>query len=200
MSKVQLQGNVSGTGVFTIASPNSNTDRTLTLPDNTGTVVTTGSTGGVSQAMLASNIAGNGPAFSARPSSNQTINFNTQTKVLLQTEDYDTNNNFASSTFTPTVAGYYSVVGQVRIDFVGGRQISTTVSLFKNGTVYLARENSFVAGNGGSFTSVIEATVPMNGSSDTLEFYIYQYDYTTASAYSTVSVQVAFQGFLARTL
>jgi hypothetical protein len=43
MSKVQLQGNVSGTGVFTIASPNSNTDRTLTLPDNTGTLLTSGS-------------------------------------------------------------------------------------------------------------------------------------------------------------
>jgi hypothetical protein len=38
MSKVQLQGNVSGTGVFTIASPNSNTDRTLTLPDASGTI------------------------------------------------------------------------------------------------------------------------------------------------------------------
>ena len=43
MSKVQLQGNVSGTGIFTIASPNSNTDRTLTLPDNTGTLLTTSS-------------------------------------------------------------------------------------------------------------------------------------------------------------
>lgn len=43
MSKVQLQGNVSGTGVFTIASPNSNVDRTITLPDNTGTVLTTAS-------------------------------------------------------------------------------------------------------------------------------------------------------------
>lgn len=40
MSKVQLQGNASGTGIFTIASPNSNTDRTLTLPDNTGTILT----------------------------------------------------------------------------------------------------------------------------------------------------------------
>jgi hypothetical protein len=38
MSKVQLQGNVSGTGIFTIASPNSNTDRTLTLPDSSGTI------------------------------------------------------------------------------------------------------------------------------------------------------------------
>jgi hypothetical protein len=33
MSKVVIQGNASGTGDFTIAAPNSNTDRTLTLPD-----------------------------------------------------------------------------------------------------------------------------------------------------------------------
>jgi hypothetical protein len=52
MSKVALSGNASGTGTFTIASPNSNTDRTLTLPDNTGTVITTGSIAGVTPAML----------------------------------------------------------------------------------------------------------------------------------------------------
>lgn len=40
MSKVALSGNASGTGTFTIASPNSNTDRTLTLPDQTGTILT----------------------------------------------------------------------------------------------------------------------------------------------------------------
>lgn len=42
MSKVSLAGNASGTGIFTIASPNSNTDRTLTLPDSSGTIATTG--------------------------------------------------------------------------------------------------------------------------------------------------------------
>jgi len=46
MSKVQLSGNASGTGIFTIASPNSNTDRTLTLPDNTGTLLTSATTTG----------------------------------------------------------------------------------------------------------------------------------------------------------
>jgi hypothetical protein len=44
MSKVALSGNASGTGTFTIASPNSNTDRTLNLPDATGTFVTKAST------------------------------------------------------------------------------------------------------------------------------------------------------------
>jgi hypothetical protein len=36
MSKIALSGNASGTGTFTIASPNSNTDRTLSLPDAAG--------------------------------------------------------------------------------------------------------------------------------------------------------------------
>lgn len=58
MSKVQLQGNASGTGIFTIASPNGNTDRTLTLPDNTGTIVTTGSTGVITSSMLAAGVGG----------------------------------------------------------------------------------------------------------------------------------------------
>jgi hypothetical protein len=33
MSKVKIEGNASGTGTLTIAAPNTNTDRTLTLPD-----------------------------------------------------------------------------------------------------------------------------------------------------------------------
>ena len=41
MSKVVIQGHASGSGDFTIAAPNSNTDRTLTLPDEAGTVLTT---------------------------------------------------------------------------------------------------------------------------------------------------------------
>ena len=42
MSKVALSGNASGTGTFTIASPNGNTDRTLNLPDASGTVQVSG--------------------------------------------------------------------------------------------------------------------------------------------------------------
>ena len=42
MSKVAIKGNASGTGTFTLEAPNSNTDRTLTLPDEAGTVLTSG--------------------------------------------------------------------------------------------------------------------------------------------------------------
>jgi hypothetical protein len=40
MSKISITPNASGTGVFTISSPATSTDRTLTLPDEAGTVLT----------------------------------------------------------------------------------------------------------------------------------------------------------------
>ncbi len=39
MSQIAISGNASGTGVFTIASPNSNSNYTATLAEGTGTVV-----------------------------------------------------------------------------------------------------------------------------------------------------------------
>ena len=47
MSKVKIQGNASGTGVLTIEAPNTNTDRTITLPDSTGTLVGADASGNV---------------------------------------------------------------------------------------------------------------------------------------------------------
>ena len=44
MSKVTIAGDVNGTGVFTIAAPNGNTNRTLTLPDEAGTILTNAKT------------------------------------------------------------------------------------------------------------------------------------------------------------
>jgi hypothetical protein len=42
MSNITLSANAGGSGIFTIASPSSNTNRTLTLPDETGTFLTSG--------------------------------------------------------------------------------------------------------------------------------------------------------------
>ena len=47
MSKVKIQGNASGTGVVTLIAPNTNTDRTITLPDVDGTLQTSGVPSGV---------------------------------------------------------------------------------------------------------------------------------------------------------
>ena len=40
MAKVKIQGNASGTGIITVTAPNTSTDRTITLPDNTGALIT----------------------------------------------------------------------------------------------------------------------------------------------------------------
>jgi hypothetical protein len=44
MSKIALKPNTSGTGTFTIEAPNSNTDRTINLPDSAGDMVLTTAT------------------------------------------------------------------------------------------------------------------------------------------------------------
>ena len=60
MSKVAIVGDPSGTGTFTISAPNGNTDRTLVLPDEAGTVLTSVS------GLTAGNLTGSVPA-SAMP-------------------------------------------------------------------------------------------------------------------------------------
>jgi hypothetical protein len=53
MSQVAISGNASGTGTLTIASPNTNSNYTLTLPENTGTLISTKSAGTVLQVVNA---------------------------------------------------------------------------------------------------------------------------------------------------
>jgi hypothetical protein len=45
MAKVKIQGNASGAGIFTITPPATSTDRTVTLPDATGTLLMTDGSG-----------------------------------------------------------------------------------------------------------------------------------------------------------
>jgi len=49
MSQVRVSGNASGTGILTVTSPNTNTNYTLTLPANTGTLLSSATTGTVLQ-------------------------------------------------------------------------------------------------------------------------------------------------------
>jgi hypothetical protein len=76
MSKIKIVGHASGSGVLTIAAPNTNTDRTITIPDVTGTLLDSGSdlpaanlTGTVADARIsaltASKLTGALPAISA---------------------------------------------------------------------------------------------------------------------------------------
>ena len=102
MSKIALSPNASGSAVFTIAAPNTNTDRTLTLPDNTGTIVTTGSspsfptTIGVGGATPAA--SGAGITFPAAVSASS---------------DANTLDDYEEGTWTPNVGGNATYTNQV---------------------------------------------------------------------------------------
>ena len=50
MSRIALTPNASGTGTLTIAAPNTDTDRTLTLPDATGTILSSAAIASQAQA------------------------------------------------------------------------------------------------------------------------------------------------------
>jgi len=65
MSKVSITGNNAGTGTFTIAAPNSNTNRTLTLPDEAGTALTD-TTDLEPQVKTSLNATGDAPLFACR--------------------------------------------------------------------------------------------------------------------------------------
>ena len=82
------------TSSVAIASPASlGADRTITLPDASVT--------------LGSGTLANTPAFAAEIAATQSISANTWTKVIFGTEVLDSDGTFASSTFTPAVAGWY---------------------------------------------------------------------------------------------
>ena len=72
MSKIKLAPNASGTGVLTIAAPNTNTDRTINIPDTAGDIVTTGDSGTITAPMLDGGQTGSAPAFACRA----WVNFN----------------------------------------------------------------------------------------------------------------------------
>ena len=133
----------------------------------------------------------NAPAFSAYPNANQTLTQNTYTKVLFQTEAFDTNNNFASSTFTPTVAGYYQF--NAKVDISAGSAITrASISLYKNGSNYVFLQDLPVNAYGLSGSCLIYC----NGSTDYIDVYVYA---TGASpALTGTYLQTWFNGCLMR--
>ena len=157
MSNIAMQGGATGTGTVTILAPSTSTNRTLTLPDNTGTVLTTATAG----------VPVNGPAFSAFTTSSQTLSAGSTTKILFPSEVFDTNSNFASSCFTPTVSGYYQL--NVSVGVSGGVSNQALVRIFKNGAVFKNLQNS----NSSTYGLIGSALVYANGSTDFFEVYVY---------------------------
>ena len=128
----------------------------------------------------------NGPAFGAYAAAvGQTITSGTQQKVLFQTEEFDTDNCYANSRFTPTVEGYYQLNAQVRLDGNTGTG-ETMVIIWKNGGEHKRGWNSTgvsMTTTGGWFAMTVNSLVYANGTTDYFEVAVQQ----TSGANNTVT-------------
>jgi hypothetical protein len=131
------------------------------LPITSGTVITTGST-----------FAGTGPAFSVSSATGVVTSSGVFTKLTYDTEDFDTNNNFASSRFTPTVAGYYQFNATAL--YSGGPGGGQLLSFYKNGSRWL--DGPLLVQNtiGSSSYITFGGIIYLNGSTDYVELFGYQ--------------------------
>jgi hypothetical protein len=139
----------------------------------------------VTQAKLAANVAGNGPAFAANKSigaGTQSITSGVLTKCTFDTEVFDTNNNFASSTFTPTVAGYYQINTTIDAGANGGTVTRVIVCIYKNGAQY-AFTGPFSVAASTEFAPSVSTVIYCNGSTDYIEVYV-RVDGTSPIIYS----------------
>jgi hypothetical protein len=170
----------SGGGQITIQEPATASNFTQTLPVADGTVM----------------VSGNMPSFSAFPSANQSITTATWTKITYDTEEFDTNNNFASSRFTPTVAGYYEI--NARVVAGGFASGQTILAVYKNGSES-KRLGQIPNGTASGVCPLGSALIFMNGTTDYLEIYLNQNSGSTQTFLGTFSAEAYFQGFLVRT-
>lgn len=185
--------NSGGGGSVTLDVPVTGSTFTATFPANTGTVVTTGSSAAVTQGMLASGVAGNGPAFSAFLGTNQSIPNNVFTKLNIDTETFDTNNSFNTSLFrfTPNVAGYYFFTGASNI---AGSDYAS-LYIFRNS----ARVKDGIVGAAANapYGVSVSGLVFLNGTTDFVELFAYQAQGTTRTASGGASLTY-FDGFMVR--
>ena len=116
----------------------------------------------------------NGPAFRAYIAVNQAITSGSQQKVVFGSETFDTNSNFASSAFTPTVEGYYQLNATVRIAGSSGTG-ECMITIWKNGSEYARGNNESGTEQGASWYSMQVSDIAYaNGTTDYFEIYIQQ--------------------------
>jgi len=185
-----LKVEVASGGIYTITGTDTASNRTLTLPDEAGTVLTSASSI-TSQAM-------NGPAFSAYSTgSNVSLTNGTDTKVIFDAERFDTDSCFDTGTyrFTPNVAGYYFFYASVYSNWSGTNHTGWRTMLFKNGSAYLRTDSNVTGTDYGNVN--VSGLIYLNGSTDYVEVYVWATG-GTSPTYSRGSGIQQFSGHFVR--
>ena len=107
-----------------------------------------------------------GPAVSAIKTSNQSLTASTFTKITFNSENFDTNNNFASDRFTPTVAGYYQINSYA--EFSGTAITNAIITIYKNGSRFA--DGSAIGASTAPRGNTCDV-IYFNGSTDYVEVY-----------------------------
>jgi hypothetical protein len=187
-----LQVSSDNTGILELKSGTGSgtTAVTVNASQNVGIGTTTPSTKlHVVGAITATQGVGGTPVFSAFPSTPQTLSSNTWTKVNFATTEFDTTGGmYASSRFTPTIAGYYQLITSVQIQTT---QTPIFISFYKNGSSFKAGSQINAASSGVIGTALIY----FNGSTDYVEVYA---NITSGQALATSAATTYFQGFMER--
>lgn len=97
----------------------------------------------------------------------------TWTKLTWPTEEFDTNNDFATDKFTPTVAGKYMLTASVWFTTMADGKAGW-VAIYKNGTAYKKGSYSLTGGGTSGYQSVVTCVADANGSTDYFEAYCFQ--------------------------
>ena len=148
----------------------------------------------VDQGLFSPNVAGNGPAFYAYASSATTMSANARTLVIFQTELFDTNSNYDTTTgrFTPTVAGYYFLAATMRYDVVNNIVTHVYIDHSRLGTV---GTGTFIATTQNQSASHASTIAYFNGTTD----YAFVYPYVNLGGNCATGQGLTyFTGFLAR--
>lgn len=174
-----LKLNTASSGSVTIEPANTASNYTLTVPAQTGTVAIKET-----------------PAFSAYAGTTTTLTAATDTKIVFDTEVFDTASCFSSSRFTPNVAGYYQINACASMNYWNG--IIYSLAIYKNGSVYQYSQNAYPQTVGGVRAS-ISSIVYCNGSTDYIEIYGFQYSQTSNNVVSASQTSTWFNGALIRT-